>query len=164
MTQVIADKEKKSSSYKEGKLESLSDEKVTKIKKFAKEYIAKVLHKIQKSNKKRKPSSSAPPTHAASSASAETPNSPGDPDLADGPIVEMTVEEAMDLEDSDSDADMDERAGDESMNVDPSPTYPKDDAMEVWANTTDPRARHRGVSGDGWDRDRGPNHEVSVGS
>ena len=36
LTHVIADKEKKSASYKEGKLDSLSDEKTVKIKKFAK--------------------------------------------------------------------------------------------------------------------------------
>ncbi|KAJ7770712.1 hypothetical protein B0H16DRAFT_1253115, partial [Mycena metata] len=36
LTQLIADKEKKSASYKENKLEALSDEKVTKIKKFSK--------------------------------------------------------------------------------------------------------------------------------
>jgi histone-lysine N-methyltransferase SETD2 len=36
LTQLIADKEKKSGSYKENKLEALSDEKVAKIKKFSK--------------------------------------------------------------------------------------------------------------------------------
>ena len=38
---MIAEKEKKSSSYKEGKLDALSDEKIAKMKKFAKEYINK---------------------------------------------------------------------------------------------------------------------------
>ncbi|KAI0070968.1 hypothetical protein K474DRAFT_1712871 [Panus rudis PR-1116 ss-1] len=56
LTQIIADKEKKSSSYKEGKLDSLSDEKVIKIKRFSKEYIAKVIRKMEK--KGRLPSSS----------------------------------------------------------------------------------------------------------
>ena len=41
LTHVIAEKEKKSTSYKEGKLDALSEEKVAKIKKFSKEYIHK---------------------------------------------------------------------------------------------------------------------------
>jgi hypothetical protein len=57
LTQIISDKEKKSSVYKAGKLDSLSEEKSGKIKKFAKEYIAKVLRKVEKS-KSRKPSAS----------------------------------------------------------------------------------------------------------
>ncbi|KAF7978203.1 hypothetical protein HWV62_1426 [Athelia sp. TMB] len=160
LTKVIADKEKKSSSYKEGKLESLSDEKIVKIKKFAKEYIAKVLHKIEKA-KKRKPSSSVPHTQAASSTSAETPNSPDDPETADGNTVEMTVEEAMDLEESESEGEAEDGPEDEPMSVDPPPNCDAatEEATSAWANPTDPRVR-RG----GWDRDRGRNPEVSVES
>ena len=51
LTQVIADKEKKSSTFKDGKLDALSEEKTTKIKKFAKEYIAKILRKLEKSKR-----------------------------------------------------------------------------------------------------------------
>lgn len=51
LTQVISDKEKKSSSYVEGHLEFLSDEKMAKIKKFSKEYIHKVLKKLDKKRK-----------------------------------------------------------------------------------------------------------------
>ena len=61
MTEVVAEKEKKSSSYKEGKLDSFSEEKAAKIKKFAKEYIVKVLRKL-KEKKKRSGHSSAPST------------------------------------------------------------------------------------------------------
>lgn len=53
LTEIIAEKEKKSSSYKEGKLDAFPDEKAAKIKKFSKEYIAKVVRKI-KEKKKRK--------------------------------------------------------------------------------------------------------------
>jgi [histone H3]-lysine36 N-trimethyltransferase len=57
LTQIIADKEKKSSSYKENKLDSLSEEKTTKIKKFAKEYIAKIMRKLEKSGQAKRRSS-----------------------------------------------------------------------------------------------------------
>ncbi|KAF9784792.1 hypothetical protein BJ322DRAFT_1006948 [Thelephora terrestris] len=53
LTEIIAEKEKKASGYKEGKLESFSDEKTAKIKKFSKEYIAKVIRKIKEKKKKR---------------------------------------------------------------------------------------------------------------
>lgn len=56
LTHVIAEKEKKSSSYREGRLDALSDEKAAKIKKFAKEYIVKVLRKLEKSKSKQSPS------------------------------------------------------------------------------------------------------------
>ena len=47
LTQVIADKEKKSSSYRERKLDALSEEKIMKIKKFSKDYINKILRKME---------------------------------------------------------------------------------------------------------------------
>lgn len=102
LTQLIADKEKKSSSYREGRLDTLSEEKVTKIKKFAKEYIAKVIRKMDKSGIRPKPS--APDTP---STSMHTPNSHdgGDALMHD---ISMSVEEAMGMEvDSDSDHDAD---------------------------------------------------------
>jgi len=52
LTEVVAEKEKKSSSYKEGKLDAFSDEKIAKIKKFAKDYITKVIRKIKEKKKK----------------------------------------------------------------------------------------------------------------
>ncbi|KAF9468312.1 hypothetical protein BDZ94DRAFT_1154403 [Collybia nuda] len=103
--EIIADKEKKSSSYKEGKLDSLSDEKVVKIKKFAKEYIAKVLRKLEKSGKRLRPPPSAT-TQATASTSTNTPSSTDGVDVVMG---EMTVEEAMDM-DSDSDPESDAEA------------------------------------------------------
>jgi hypothetical protein len=96
LTCLIAEKEKKSSSYKEGKLDALSEEKVTKIKKFAKEYIAKVLRKLEKSGYRPKDSPSVPSTANASAAS-ETPNS--------NDRTVMTVEEAMDMDEVSDDGD-----------------------------------------------------------
>lgn len=93
LTQIIADKEKRSSSYKEGKLDSLSEEKKAKIKKFAKDYIAKVLHKLQKKNKGQLP----PPTDSANTsvagASASTPDSDpeGDVDMDDPDDPDMVL-------------------------------------------------------------------------
>jgi len=162
LTQIIADKEKKSSSYKESKLDTLSDEKVAKIKKFAKEYIAKILHKMEKSGKKRNGSStSTAPTHAASSVSAETPDSHGDADGGDVVMAEMTVEEAMDLgEDSASDEDGEDEHQEPDQSPDPSSPAReavhddlKDEAMEAWA-------RHPEESVNSWDRDRGPTGTV----
>ncbi|PFH46282.1 hypothetical protein AMATHDRAFT_8013 [Amanita thiersii Skay4041] len=103
LTQVIADKEKKSSMYKEGKLDEMSEEKKTKIKKFAKEYISKVLLKVEKSKRERPPSSAASTAtpRETPSMSMDTPNSI-EGSGGDGSInIEMSVEEAMDL-DSDS--------------------------------------------------------------
>ncbi|KAI8990416.1 hypothetical protein BD414DRAFT_483561 [Trametes punicea] len=94
LTQIIAEKEKKSSSYKEGRLDSLSEEKTAKIKKFSKEYVAKVLRKLEKSGQRRKPSSSVAPTAGSSST----------PDGRDGGVVDdpfvtaATVADVMDLD------------------------------------------------------------------
>jgi len=164
LTQIIADKEKKSSSYKESKLESLSDEKVAKIKKFAKEYIAKVLHKMDKSSKKRNGSSSSTlQTHATPSTSEETPNPHGDADGADVAMAEMTVEEAMDLgENSDDDENEahDPQEADQSSPAQDVHRNPKVETMEIWAEPSDPRLRHTEESFSGWERDRGPTSSV----
>ncbi|KAJ7756278.1 histone methyltransferase [Mycena metata] len=115
LTQLIADKEKKSASYKENKLEALSDEKVTKIKKFSKEYIAKVVRKMEKSgHKHRAPSSS---TAQTTPTAVDTPNSIHGVDAV---MTEMTVEEAMDMDpasESDEEGELDERE-DKEMEVD----------------------------------------------
>ncbi|KAH7882045.1 hypothetical protein F5I97DRAFT_1817718 [Phlebopus sp. FC_14] len=121
LTHLITEKEKKSSSYKENKLDALSDEKITKIKKFAKDYIAKVLRKLEKS--KRNPSSSHDHRrgHLKSSAAAEPPDEEVHMDSEehgygddDGGMV-MSVEQAMDLgsgsESEDADAEMDNAEG-----------------------------------------------------
>ena len=97
LTHVIAEKEKKSTNYKEGKLDSLSEEKTNKIKKFAKEYIVKVLRKLEKSGKRRKRPSTA--------ASSSTPDNRADND--DNLVITATVEDVMDL---DPDHDLDDRA------------------------------------------------------
>ncbi|KAJ7595062.1 histone methyltransferase [Mycena floridula] len=98
LTHIIAEKEKKSATFKEGRLDSLSDEKVVKIKKFAKEYIEKILYKLKKAKKR-----------ASTSAAQATPDSTlmDTPDSADaGPSTMMTVEEAMDMDlDDDSESE-----------------------------------------------------------
>jgi len=160
LTHVIAEKEKKSSSYKEGKLDSLSDEKAAKIKKFAKEYIAKVLRKVEKS--KRKPSSSGHP-HNHSDTLPTTNADLLDAD-DDGKEVEMTmsVEQAMDLG-SDDDACMDEpeEMQHSSDEAGPSPMEgvserPPDSVTPVTPPDhtllLDPRLRHR-PDESGWDPD-----------
>jgi [histone H3]-lysine36 N-trimethyltransferase len=141
---------------------------VAKIKKFAKEYIVKILHKLEKSSKKHNGSSSSTAqAHATSSTSvsAETPNSHGDgPDIV---MADMMAEEAMDLgEDSGDDEDGEDDA---KQSPDTSPVQDvhddlKDEAMEIWAQTSDPR-RHANAPISDWDRDRGPTGSaLSVGS
>lgn len=49
LTHLIAEKEKKSSSYEKSKYDSLSDEKSEKIKKFVKEYVNKLIKRKGKS-------------------------------------------------------------------------------------------------------------------
>ncbi|KAG1732683.1 uncharacterized protein EDB91DRAFT_1302092 [Suillus paluster] len=132
LTHVIAEKEKKSSGYKDGKLDALSDEKTAKIKKFAKEYIAK-----------------------ASPAVEEHEHEEG------GDVPMMSVDEAMDLGDgSDSEADEADRGADVEMqdledmqhssdDVDPSPKegvaeHPSESLTPITPpdSAVDPRLRH----------------------
>ncbi|KAG5339887.1 hypothetical protein C0989_003105 [Termitomyces sp. Mn162] len=101
LTQIITNKEKKSSSYKEGRLEKLSDEKVVKIKKFAKEYIAKILRKIEKSGKRLRESSLTTPP-ASSSAVQHTPQSHEDEDVV---MDDPSMEDMNIVSDSDEDED-----------------------------------------------------------
>ena len=118
LTQVIADKEKKSSSYREGRLDSLSDEKAAKIKKFSKEYIAKVLHKMEKSGKRRH-------RHGEHNSNGNISNTPSTSTTVQSPIshddgdanmydtgdtgIHMSVEEAMGMDpDEDGEGDYDD--------------------------------------------------------
>lgn len=108
LTGVIAEKEKKSSSYKNSKLEALSEEKVVKIKKFSKEYIAKVLRKLEKSGKRSKPSNSVLPTP---STSTHTPSSHDGGDDTPSHAISMSVEEAMGMDPDSDNGDDDEEMG-----------------------------------------------------
>jgi [histone H3]-lysine36 N-trimethyltransferase len=153
LTHLIAEKEKKSTSYKEGKLDSLSEEKITKIKKFAKEYIAKILRKLEKAGHRPKPSiasgsSSSMPT---TSPVMETPNSAGGVDTATACI---SVEDIMDDADQDIDNVEDDEMGDGDQSTTAiGPISPEDsgfvkDQVMVDASsprldfeTTDPRIR-----------------------
>ncbi|KAH8831290.1 histone-lysine N-methyltransferase [Flagelloscypha sp. PMI_526] len=112
LTQTIAEKEKKSSSYKANKLEALSPEKVEKIKKFAKEYITKLMRKLNEKKKaKRKSRHPDTPESSSNPGSLKTEATPaddidgdGDVTMADDAPPPMSVEEAMDLDGSDSDS------------------------------------------------------------
>ncbi|PCH43100.1 SET domain-containing protein [Wolfiporia cocos MD-104 SS10] len=163
LTHIIAEKEKKSVSYKEGRLDSLSEEKVTKIKKFAKEYIAKILRKLEKAGQRRPPDSSGVMT-ASTSASAATPD---DVDAdAEGDISLQSVMPDLDG-DGDADADGDEEMADESFDppdsvspqegaVPPATPVPEERSRPVVAPITDPRLRHRNEEC-GWDPSETPN-------
>ncbi|KAI0651187.1 hypothetical protein C8Q79DRAFT_932041 [Trametes meyenii] len=150
LTHTIAEKEKKSASYKEGRLEALSEEKTAKIKKFAKEYIAKILRKLEKSGQRRKPSSTA--------ASSSTPDGR---EVADDPAVSAAlVNDVMDLDPQDDEQDDD---GDEPVDGDgddddtPSASGSPEEGRSGETSPTvvsDPRIRHRAPSKeDDWKAD-----------
>ncbi|KAJ7452106.1 hypothetical protein B0H11DRAFT_1742432 [Mycena galericulata] len=142
LTQLIADKEKKSASYRDNKLEALSDEKVAKIKKFAKEYIAKVVRKMEKSGHKKRPPPS--PSAGQSSSALDTPDSIEGVDVV---MTEMTVEEAMDMDPASESEDEDN--GDVEMEIDEEsatggdPAAPEPDAQDGFdaSDAADPRRR-----------------------
>ena len=100
LTHIIAEKEKKSSSYREGRLDALSEEKTLKIKKFAKEYIAKILRKLEKKRRESGGSGPAPATPASASPSTST---PADTEAS----LAATVADVMDLDGPDDDGDDD---------------------------------------------------------
>lgn len=104
MTQIIADKEKKSASYKESRLDKLSDDKVTKMTKFAKEYVTKIVHKIKKSNRNKERAPSSALLTPSTSASAQTPDSLHGADVEMGDDTEayhMSMDIESDAEGSD---------------------------------------------------------------
>ncbi|KAJ3904103.1 histone-lysine N-methyltransferase [Lentinula edodes] len=115
LTQKVAEREKKSSAYQQNKLDNLSDEKVAKIKKYAKEYIDKLLHRMDKEQGHRKPSSSA---SASVSAASTTPSGlVGSPSSAIGTptsttlpvdLAAVALDDAMDM---DTDSELDEGEG-----------------------------------------------------
>ncbi|TFY70770.1 hypothetical protein EVG20_g2227 [Dentipellis fragilis] len=155
LTHIIAEKEKKSSSYKENKLDALSDEKVNKIKKFAKEYITKVLHKLAKAGKlaKRPPDSSASDS-GSMGPSTDMSGATLTPDgRANGADKEMTVEEAMDMSDDEPEPDHDDDDEDDEDDHDLDNT-PQDEQTPVepaesdtsTAVVSDPRRRARATS------------------
>ncbi|KAF8487420.1 hypothetical protein DFH94DRAFT_641821 [Russula ochroleuca] len=169
LTHIIAEKEKKSSSYKDNKLDSLSDEKKSKIKKFAREYINKVLHRLEK-GKRRPPDSDSGASaqsrrhhhfHADTTTSPLPPLSTpsvqeeegGDVDM-EMEEMEMSVEEAMDLsadEDDAVDVDVDVDADEDD---EPTPVEPAESdtstavasAPNSAAAPTDPRLRARATA------------------
>ncbi|KAI0052410.1 hypothetical protein FA95DRAFT_1483622 [Auriscalpium vulgare] len=158
LTHIIAEKEKKSSSYRESKLDALSDEKQAKIKKFAREYIHKVLHKMEK-HRKRPPESSASTTssrHAQANASGSASYEPEED--ADGGMA-MTVEEAMDMSDDEPEPEHedDEDRDDEIREADAvEERSPSDTSRSVSAVVADPRLRARAEKDKelGWDPHR----------
>ncbi|GLB44230.1 putative class V-like SAM-binding methyltransferase superfamily, Histone-lysine methyltransferase family. SET2 subfamily protein [Lyophyllum shimeji] len=145
LTQIITEKEKKSSSYKENRLDKLSEEKVVKIKKFAKEYIAKILRKLAKSGKRGAPPpspSSTSQSQVATRSVQETPNSTDGADvvMADMSIGDMTAEVSvndigLDLgsdAEGEGDDDVDDDEGDDGQEM-------QNGEGEGSASTTSPR-------------------------
>ncbi|KAF7324844.1 Histone methyltransferase [Mycena kentingensis (nom. inval.)] len=128
---LIAEKEKKSSSYRDNKLEALSEEKVAKMKKFSKDYIAKVVRKLEKDKTARKDRPPSASTPLASASTVDTPNSNEDAD-GDVDMPEMTVEEAMDMDPasgSDEDDEEDEE-DDPDMAADVGAAAPSQTGMD----------------------------------
>ncbi|KZT23009.1 SET domain-containing protein [Neolentinus lepideus HHB14362 ss-1] len=126
LTQLISEKEKKSNSYKEGKLDAFSEEKTAKIKKFAKEYIAKLMRKLEKSGQRRKPSSSSSSSKGPNGApmSSSTLNEDAEEGMEDDEPMAMTVEEAMDMEDDADDSYKKNREHDDAADGQESPASP----------------------------------------
>lgn len=128
---MIADKEKKSSTYNELKLDALPDAKIHKIKKHAHEYMEKLMRKIEKSSHRKRThssstireSSSSTILTASSSTMVETPDA--DDESGDGKFAEMTVEEAMDMDmDVDDGEDVDMGEDSQSEDEDDIPASP----------------------------------------
>ncbi|KAK7045470.1 histone methyltransferase set2 [Paramarasmius palmivorus] len=109
LTEKIAEREKKSSAYREGKLDSLSEEKTAKIKKYANEYItSKILRKVGKSSHRSRPSI----TPGAPSNSDGTPNSADLPST----MADLGVDEDMET-DSDGENGVPMDLGDDEDNA-----------------------------------------------
>ncbi|KAF7793530.1 hypothetical protein EIP86_004644 [Pleurotus ostreatoroseus] len=145
--EVIAEKEKKSHSYKENKLDALSEEKVVKIKKFAKEYIAKVLRKLEKAGQRRKPSSSVASNLGASTSTAHTPD-----DLAFTPPYETQLSHSPDADDSMELDDLkiaDSRSTSHGHPAHNTP-YGSPGAQNGRKRTRSPEPYHRAVHSNGW--------------
>ncbi|VDB94051.1 unnamed protein product [Peniophora sp. CBMAI 1063] len=138
LTHLIAEKEKKSASYKENRLDSLSDEKVAKIKKFAKEYIHKVVHRLEKN--KRASSSNTPSASGSASTLAGTTSAQSLPEAAaaaspsDGKEkgeeeMAMTVEEAMGMSEDEAEAEDDDEDEDGNADADADGDADSDEEM-----------------------------------
>ncbi|KAI0092307.1 hypothetical protein BDY19DRAFT_884269 [Irpex rosettiformis] len=142
LTNIISEKEKKSSSYKEGRLDSLSDEKKVKIKKFAKEYVVKIVRRIEKSKRKSLSHRDRNPSSSSKLSSHHDDDVPGSPvhnaddtmDVDFGPVE-------VDEDDSDAEPPASEpQTKTATMTPEPRslhPLPPKPDSV------TDPRIRHR---------------------
>lgn len=121
LTHLIAEKEKKSSSYETAKLDSLSDEKQQKIKKFVKDYVAKILRRMRdkKSKNHRHDEKTLSSRGSPRQASSDTPNSN---DSAEGlAALEIEVDgETMDVDGPEGlDTSMEVDAGDDDAEEDP---------------------------------------------
>jgi len=136
LTNIIAEKEKKSSSYKEGRLDSLSDEKKTKVKKFAKEYIVKIMHKLEK---RHKPSSSSSRREREPSVSPKHSPNEGEPDSPTHDA--MDIDEDHENSDAELSSEEPRSAGEEFRSTNHSLPSPPDFVV-------DPRIRRRQ---EGWD-------------
>lgn len=143
MTEFLVEKEKKSSWFAEGKLDSLPENKAAKMKQFSNDFIKKLLHRMKKEEREkhkgkegRASTSQVNPllepylasTSQLAGSTPVTPNGPM-PGTPDTPSVDddpgMSMEEALGLNDKDyADADMDMDDDDdeeEEKSGDPSP-------------------------------------------
>ncbi|KAH9954870.1 hypothetical protein BC827DRAFT_1365398 [Russula dissimulans] len=161
LTHIIVEKEKKSSSYKDkgNKLDDLSDEKKTKIKKFAREYIHKVLHKLEKGQRRpsdSEPGSTSAPSHADTMMTTLPSTSTLSPQDENGDMememeVDMSVEEAMDFSADEDDPTRDGGRGrddEDDVGEDGEPTPAESDTSTAVASatSTDPRLRARAAA------------------
>lgn len=146
MTHCIAEKEKKSNTYKSGNLDSLSEEKITKIRKFAKEYIAKVLKKLEKSGQRRQSSTSAG-TSDLTEARGGLANS-----QSEAHDVEMDVNDTLGLDDDDIEAE-DPSPATETQGPEPEVSVMDGDDDDSHYMITSKAARDNAAES-GWDRDK----------
>lgn len=143
MTAIISDKEKKSSSYKDGRLDTLSDEKKAKMKKFAKEYITKMMRKL---DKRRKGSSSTSHPDPEPNSTKHSPDDEGHQSPAD---------DNMDIDDSDVEGEGEGEGSTHAQSPDDIPgKEPQHSSLHDLPrkpeSATDPRIRRR-KEGSGWD-------------
>ncbi|KAF9553862.1 SET domain-containing protein [Agrocybe pediades] len=130
LTQTIADSEKKSSSYKEGRLDTLPPNKEEKIKKFAKDSIIKTIHRMKKTSKLQ--SSSTSTTLGTPSTSMPTPSShDGEPPIT--PVFHH-VDDDMEME---VDYGSDDDYGDMDM-AETKPPQPSRMPASQWSSWNDP--------------------------
>lgn len=164
LTTIIAEKEKKSHSYKDNKLDSLSDEKVVKIKKFSKEYIHKILRKLDKS-KKQKSASSSSSSHRHRTSDMLPSASTSSLVREDDALPDISLEDTMDIDEmvesganghgheDDDDDESGHPSPDDDVALDAGEPDQTPASTSSSTAVSDPRMRHRHED-DGWESSR----------